>query len=170
MPSVAAELAALLHQSAGGLCCFTVSCKNSGLCAPSAVAHGCCSTMSRYQTDLPDGVGEMNDRLVAEAEAGEYPPGVQVRGQAEHGSGPQCCHWEFCTVKRQADRLVVVCWRPRLFGVRSVPGCQGLTCRLLEGNWCWPGRLACTAWLRARLSCMHSMAATCTHSMAASLL
>ena len=43
--------------------------------------------MCRYQTDLPDGVGEMNDRLVAEAEAGEYPPGVQVRGQAEHGTG-----------------------------------------------------------------------------------
>ena len=55
--------------------------------------------MCRYQTDLPDGVGEMNDRLVAEAEAGEYPPGVQVRGQADHASGVQCCHWGCCTVK-----------------------------------------------------------------------
>ena len=51
----------------------------------------------------------MNDRLVAEAEAGEYPPGVQVRGQAGHGSGAQCCHWECCTVKRRADRLLVIC-------------------------------------------------------------
>ena len=51
----------------------------------------------------------MNDRLVAEAEAGEYPPGVQVRGQAGHGSGAQCRHSGCCTVKRQADRLLVIC-------------------------------------------------------------
>ena len=28
--------------------------------------------------DLPEGAARMNDRLVAEAEAGEMPPGAQV--------------------------------------------------------------------------------------------
>lgn len=36
-----------------------------------------------FKTDLPEGVSEMNDRLVAEAEAGDYPPGVQSMAETE---------------------------------------------------------------------------------------
>ena len=32
----------------------------------------------RFTVDLPDGAADMNDRLVAEAEAGETPAGAQV--------------------------------------------------------------------------------------------
>lgn len=43
-----------------------------------SVMHLACVLLCRFKTDLPDGVSEMNERLVAEAEAGDYPPGVQV--------------------------------------------------------------------------------------------
>ena len=36
------------------------------------------SECDRFTVDLPDGAADMNDRLVAEAEAGETPAGAQV--------------------------------------------------------------------------------------------